>query len=62
MSSQFVGEPYYVGQLPWWLLLWFHLSGHPLLLAALAALCVVLGTFLVWCLLRAVARRRLGEE
>ncbi|WPP45056.1 cellulose biosynthesis cyclic di-GMP-binding regulatory protein BcsB [Pseudomonas sp. AN-1] len=61
VHSQFVGEPYYVGELPWWLLLWFHLSEHPLLVAALSALSVVLGAFLVWYLLRGVARRRRGE-
>ena len=62
MTSQVVGEPYYVGHLPWWLLLWFHLSAYPLLLAALSAGCVLLGAFLAWRLLRAVGRRRLGEE
>ncbi|GAB3379785.1 cellulose biosynthesis cyclic di-GMP-binding regulatory protein BcsB [Azotobacter armeniacus] len=61
VSSQFVGEPYYIGHLPWWLLLWFHLSGHPLLLASLAVLCVLFGAFLAWRLLRAIGRRRLGE-
>ncbi len=61
VTSQFLGEPYYVGALPWWQLLWFHLSAHPLLLAGLAALGVLLGAFLLWCLLRGVARRRLGE-
>lgn len=61
VSSQFVGEPYYVGQLPWWLLLWFHLTGHPVLMAAVAALTIVLGAVLVWVLLRAVARRRLEK-
>ena len=60
VHSQFVGEPYYVGELPWWLLLWFHLSEHPLLVAALSALSVVLGAFLDWYLLRGVARRRRG--
>ena len=62
VTSQVVGEPYYVGHLPWWLLLWFHLSAYPLLLAALSAGCVLLGAFLAWRLLRAVGRRRLGEE
>lgn len=61
VSSQFVGQPYYVGQLPWWLLLWFHLTGHPVLMAVLAALAIVLGAVLVWVLLRAVARRRLEK-
>ncbi|TXI29875.1 MAG: cellulose biosynthesis cyclic di-GMP-binding regulatory protein BcsB [Aquipseudomonas alcaligenes] len=61
LSSQFVGEPYFVGQLPWWLLLWFHLSEHPVLLAVLATVSVVLFAFLLWRALRWAARRRLGE-
>lgn len=62
VTSQTVGEPYYVGELPWWWLVWFHLAAQPLWLALLAVLVVVLGSFLVWRLLRAVARRRLEER
>ena len=62
VSSQTIGEEYYVGQLPWWLLLWFHLSEQPLLLAALALLGVLLLAVLLWALLGLRARRRLGEE
>lgn len=61
VSSQFLGERYHVGQLPWWLLLWYHLSDRPLLLAALALLGVVLLAFLLWTALGLRARRRLGE-
>lgn len=62
VSSQAVGEQYHVGQLPWWLLLWYHLSAQPLLLAALALLGVALLAMLLWALLGLRARRRLGEE
>ncbi|MEX5503366.1 cellulose biosynthesis cyclic di-GMP-binding regulatory protein BcsB [Pseudomonas putida] len=61
VTSQFVGEHYFVGALPWWLLLWFHLSEHPVLLAAIAAVCVVLFAFLLWRALRWAGKRRLGE-
>ncbi|MBK4995112.1 cellulose biosynthesis cyclic di-GMP-binding regulatory protein BcsB [Pseudomonas sp. S37] len=61
VSSQFVGEPYFVGALPWWLLMWFHLSEHPVLLAVIAAVCVVLFAFLLWRALRWASQRRLGE-
>ena len=61
VTSQFVGEHYFVGALPWWLLLWFHLSEHPVLLAAIAAICVVLFAFLLWRALRWAGKRRLGE-
>lgn len=61
VTSQFVGEHYFVGALPWWLLLWFHLSEHPVLLAVIAAICVVLFAFLLWRALRWAGKRRLGE-
>ena len=35
-EKQFVGEHYFVGALPWWLLLWYHLADHPALLAVLS--------------------------
>lgn len=61
VSSHAVGEPYYVGTLPWWLLLWFHLSAHPVLLAFLAAASVVLFAIVLWRALRWAARRRLSD-
>lgn len=62
VSSHFVGEQYYVGELPWWLLLWFHLSSHPVLLAFLAAVSVVLFAIVLWRALRWAARRRLADS
>ncbi len=63
VSGQMVGEQYFIGNLPWWLLLWFQLSEHPVLLAAMATISVVLIAFLLWRALRWAARRRLpGEE
>jgi len=50
-----------VGTLPWWLLLWFHLSAHPVLLAFLAAASVVLFAIVLWRALRWAARRRLSD-
>lgn len=61
VDSQRVGEPYYVGKLPWWLWLYFNLAQHPILLALLSTLCVLLVAFLLWRGLRWVARRRLAE-
>lgn len=37
-----VGESYFVGELPWWVTIWFPLSLHPLLLALLSILSAVL--------------------
>ncbi|KJH79673.1 cellulose biosynthesis cyclic di-GMP-binding regulatory protein BcsB [Pseudomonas sp. KSR10] len=61
VSSHFVGDQYYVGDLPWWLLLWFHLSSHPVLLAFLAAASIVLFAIVLWRALSWAARRRLAD-
>ncbi|MGF6708742.1 cellulose biosynthesis cyclic di-GMP-binding regulatory protein BcsB [Pseudomonas frederiksbergensis] len=60
-SSQ-VGEQYFVGHLPWWLLLWFQLSKHPVLLAVTVVLIVLLIAFVLWRSLSWVARRRLMNQ
>jgi Bacterial cellulose synthase subunit. len=60
--SYFVGPHYYVGYLPWWLLLWYDLSSHPILLAVLTTICIILIAFLLWQMLRWTARRRLSRE
>lgn len=60
-SSQ-VGEQYFVGHLPWWLLLWFQLSEHPVLLASTVVLIVLLIAFMLWRSLSWVARRRLMTQ
>ncbi|WP_220183702.1 cellulose biosynthesis cyclic di-GMP-binding regulatory protein BcsB [Marinobacterium marinum] len=62
VDSHLVGEQYYVGHLPWWLKLWYLLSAHPLLLAALAALCTLLVAILLWKALRWAAHRRVQEH
>lgn len=59
VSSHYVGDTYYVGHLPWWMLLWFHLSHHPVLLALGAVLSMLLLGIVIWRLLAWVARRRL---
>lgn len=61
VSSHAIGEPYYVGELPWWLLLWFHLSEHPVLLAFMAVLSIVLLAVVLWRTLRWAAARRLAD-
>ncbi|HJH20843.1 MULTISPECIES: cellulose biosynthesis cyclic di-GMP-binding regulatory protein BcsB [Pseudomonas] len=62
VHSQMVGDQYYVGNLPWWLMLWFKLSEHPILLAFLAVFGVLLTAFLTWRILKLLARRRLAYE
>ena len=51
---------YYVGDLPWWQRLWFHLHSHPVLLALAGIATGLLLTFLIFSVLRTMARRRLA--
>lgn len=60
--SQRVGDTYYVGNLPWYWLLWYHLSGHPVLLALFAVISVLLATFLAWRAQRWAADRRQQQD
>lgn len=60
--SQLVGDQYYVGNLPWYLLMWYQLSEHPVLLAILAVISVLLSAFLLWRALSWAAHRRLHKE
>jgi len=63
VGSSWVGQQYFVGHLPWWLLLWYQLSEHPILLAIMTTISVLLTAFLLWRALRWAARRRLaGQE
>ncbi|WP_347253951.1 cellulose biosynthesis cyclic di-GMP-binding regulatory protein BcsB [Leminorella grimontii] len=60
VSSLRVGDTYYVGYLPWWDKLWYRLSNHPVLMAVMAALSVVLIAIMLWRGLRILSRRRLS--
>ena len=57
-----INPVYYVGHLPWWQWLWFHLHSQPLLLALLGIAAGLLVTFVVYGALRAMAARRLRGE
>lgn len=59
VNSLRVGDIYYVGHLPWFERIWFALSSHPVLLAILAAVSIVLLAWVLWRMLRIVSRRRL---
>lgn len=62
VNSLRVGDIYYVGHLPWFERLWYALSNHPVLLAILAAVSVVLLAWVLWRLLRIISRRRLNPD
>lgn len=51
----------YVGHLPWFERLWYALANHPILLAVLAAISVILLAWVLWRLLR-ISRRRLNPD
>jgi len=53
------GAKYTLGKLPVWTAIWFPLSAHPALLAAMSVIAVLVFAFALWRTLRAVARRRL---
>jgi len=62
VNSLRVGDIYYVGHLPWFERLWYALANHPVLLAILAAVSVVLLAWVLWRLLRIISRRRLNPD
>ena len=62
VNSLRVGDVYYIGHLPWYERVWFALSTHPVLLAILAAISVVLLAWVLWRLLRILSRRRLDAD
>lgn len=57
-----VGDIYYVGHLPWFERIWYALSSHPVLLAFLAAVSVVLLAWVLWRILRILSRRRIDPD
>lgn len=62
VTNHNVGSVYYVGDLPWWEWLWYHLSDRPLLLAGVAFFVVLIFSVLLWHALRYIARRRLEQD
>ncbi len=59
IDSLLVGDTYFIGHLPFWLAIWYPLSGHPALLAGFGILSVLIFAFALWRYLRSVAARRL---
>lgn len=62
VNSLRVGDIYYIGHLPWFERFWFALSSHPVLLAILAAVSIVLLAWVLWRMLRIISRRRLDLD
>lgn len=60
-SAYQIGETYYVGKLHWWTRVWFVISPHPILLAILGILAVLLLALWTSSFLQRVAARRAGS-
>ncbi len=57
-----VGDTYYVGNIPAWKLAWFYLSQHPLVLALMVLLAIVILGIAIWLWLRGRAAGRLNPD
>lgn len=62
VSGELVGPTYFVGELRWWELAWFHLSNKPVLLVFLAVLMALIISILLWKGLKFIAYRRLNQD
>ncbi len=61
VSSVKADDTYFVGYVPVYTLIWFHLSDHPFWLAFLSILTLLLISFIIWRLLQALTYKRLAE-
>lgn len=61
VENIFAGQTYMLGTLPFWTTVWFPLSGHPILLALMSVIAVLVFAFALCRTLRAVAQRRLRD-
>lgn len=63
VESHLVGDTYSVGHLPIWTAIWYPLSEHPVLLAFLSILSVLVFSFALWRTLKSISEKRMrGEE
>lgn len=62
VHHSFLGERYYVGSLPPFTFIWFHLSEHPLILSLLTLLTLLIISFVLWRILASLAKKRVESE
>lgn len=62
VESFLVGDTYFVGHLPLWTRIWHALSVHPLVLAILAVLAILIFSFALWRTLKTVTEQRLRRK
>ena len=61
IESFHLGERYHIGSLPILTLIWYHMSGYPVLLAILSVITLLLLSFVVWRVLNGLVRSRLAK-
>ena len=61
VESYRVNDVYYVGELPWWRWIWFHLHHHPLFLTAIGIAIGFFVALLAFGALRSLAAKRLSQ-
>jgi hypothetical protein len=54
-------EPYYVGSLPWWMVIWYHLSRYPILLSIMGLIAGLILAAWLFSTLQSIAAKRLGK-
>jgi hypothetical protein len=62
VESFLVGQTYTIGELPFLISIWYPFANHPVLLAIMAALAVLVFAFALWRTLRMLAAKRLRNE
>ncbi len=54
-------ELYYVGSLPWWMVIWYHLSRYPILLSIMGLIAGLILAAWLFSTLQSIAAKRLGK-
>ena len=62
VNSNLVGDTYFVGSLPAWTLIWFHLSERPFLLIFCTLIAITIIAFTLWRILLAASIKRLRDS
>jgi hypothetical protein len=62
VHNSYLGERYYIGSLPPFTYIWFHLSEHPLILAILTLITLLIISFVLWRILTALAKKRVESQ
>lgn len=59
IEAMLVGHTYVVGNLPFWMAIWYGFANHPVMLGILGVLSLLIFSFALWRTLRVIAAKRL---